>query len=48
MVSHDIQTAVKYADHVLHLQNTQVFFGKTEDYIKSKIGMKFLGDEKND
>ena len=43
MVSHDVQTVGKYADHVLHLQNSQVFFGKTEDYIKSKIGMKFLG-----
>ena len=48
MVSHDINSAVKYAKHILHLKNTQVFFGKTEDYLKSSIGIRFLGGERND
>jgi zinc transport system ATP-binding protein len=45
MVSHDIQSAVKYADYILHLKTEQVFFGKTADYIKSSAGVHFLGAE---
>ena len=48
MVSHDIQSAVKYASHILHLKKTQVFFGQTADYLSSNAGMKFLGGERND
>ncbi|MDR2515552.1 MAG: metal ABC transporter ATP-binding protein [Christensenellaceae bacterium] len=48
MVSHDIQCAVKYASHILHLENSQAFFGKTEEYVKSNIGMGFLGGERDD
>ena len=36
MISHDIKTAVKYASHILHLGHKQLFFGKTEDYLKSE------------
>ena len=43
MVSHDVQSAVKYASHILHLKNRQVFFGLTADYIKSAAGLGFLG-----
>ena len=42
MVSHDIHSAVKYATHMLHLENTQVFFGETKDYINSGVGSGFL------
>jgi len=42
MVSHDVRSAVKYAGRILHLRNTQVFFGTTEDYVKSPVGMEFL------
>ena len=45
MVSHDIHSAVKYASHILHLKNTQAFFGKTDEYIKSSIGKHFIGME---
>ena len=48
MVSHDINSAVKYASHILHLKNTQVFFGKTKDYVQSRVGIGFLGGERND
>jgi len=43
MVSHDIHGAVKYASRILHLKNTQVFFGKTSDYVKSHVGKNFIG-----
>ena len=36
MISHDIKTAVKYASHILHLGSRQMFYGKTEDYVKSE------------
>ena len=32
MVSHDIDAAIKYSSHILHLDNTSLFFGRTEDY----------------
>lgn len=43
MVSHDIESAVKYASHILHLHNKPLFFGITSDYIKSEAGSRFLG-----
>lgn len=47
MVSHDITGAVKYASHILHLANKPVFFGKTEDYIHSDAGRRFLRGDSN-
>ena len=47
MVSHDIQSAVKYAKHILHLRNKQVFFGETKDYLSSSDGIGFMGGEQN-
>lgn len=43
MVSHDVRGAIEQSDHVLHLGNRQLFYGKTEDYRHSEIGMRFLG-----
>ena len=48
MVSHDISTAVKYADKILHLNHSAEFFGTTDNYIKSKIGKRFLEGIEND
>jgi zinc transport system ATP-binding protein len=48
MVSHDIRSAVKYASHILHLKNTQAFFGKTKEYIASPAFMAFTGGETRD
>ena len=45
MVSHDIQSAVQYASHILHLHNRPLFFGKTADYLKSSAAKQFLGGE---
>ncbi len=43
MVSHDIESAVRYADHILHLQGEQVFFGTTAEYLRSAAGQSFTG-----
>lgn len=36
MVSHDIQSALKYATHILHLATAQIFFGTPEEYRKTE------------
>ena len=45
MVSHDIESAVEYASHILHLQETVLYFGKASQYKKSRAGKAFLGGE---
>ena len=49
MVSHDMNAAVRYASHILHVGRKQLFFGTKEDYLTSKTGQAFLavmgGDE---
>lgn len=35
MVSHDINAALKYSSHILHLSHKQLYFGKTSDYMGS-------------
>ena len=41
MVSHDVQAAMKYASHILHVGDT-VFFGKKEEYLESSLGKLYL------
>ena len=41
MVSHDMEAAVKYASHILHISKTPLFSGTKADYLKSKIGQAF-------
>ena len=48
MVSHDMESAVKYATHILHLQEKVLFFGTAEDYQKSRVGRTFLGGGADD
>jgi zinc transport system ATP-binding protein len=43
MVSHDVNSAVKHASHILHLRNRQEFFGATGDYLQTEIGKAFVG-----
>ena len=45
MISHDIYSAVKYSSHILHVGHTPLFFGKTEDYLKSQVGRVFTNSE---
>lgn len=42
MVSHDIESAVRDASHILHLQETALFCGTAEAYKKSAVGQSFL------
>lgn len=35
MVSHDMQMAVTYASHILHIEKEQSFYGEKEEYMKS-------------
>ena len=41
MISHDIEGAIRYASHILHV-DTETFFGTNEEYIKSESGKRFL------
>lgn len=45
MISHDINTAVSYASHILHLKNEQAFFGTVENYKNTDIAKGFLGGD---
>ena len=46
MVSHDIESAVEDASHILHLQEKVLFFGTAEDYRRSRVGRTSLGGER--
>ena len=48
MVSHDIHGAVKHASHILHLKNSQEFFGTAADYVNSAAGKWFFRGESGD
>ena len=43
MVSHDITSAVKYGNKILHMNVSSIFFGLTEDYVNSDIGRRMIG-----
>ena len=43
MVSHDVKTAVKSANKILHLKHSVLFFGSTAEYIRSSAGREFIG-----
>lgn len=47
MVSHDINAAISYSSHILHMSHKPLFFGTTADYIKSPIGKAFVGGDNN-
>ena len=43
MVSHDLQAAINYASHILHVGKSQLFFGEKDDYLESCAFRKFSG-----
>ena len=43
MVSHDIHAAVRYATHILHLGQRQLYFGTAAAYKESTQARRFLG-----
>lgn len=48
MVSHDINAALKYATHILHLSRDSVFFGTKEEYKTSSFFKNYYGGGKNE
>ncbi len=48
MISHDIHSAVRYSSHILHVGRTPLFFGRTEDYLKSSVGRIFTSSYKKE
>ena len=44
-VTHDIRSALRYADHILHAGHGTYFFGTAADYLTSPWGKRFGGDE---
>lgn len=47
MVSHDMNAAIEYASHILHVAYRPRFFGTKEDYLKSDICRFFTGEGGN-
>lgn len=45
MVSHDVPAALKYSSKILHIAQRPLFFGKTEDYLKSEAVFKLEGEQ---
>ena len=43
MVSHDLLSGIRFADHILHIKKSDSFFGTTEEYLKSDIYKEFSG-----
>ena len=41
MVSHDMEAAVEYASHILHIGHKPLFFGKKEEYVNSDVYLRF-------
>lgn len=41
MVSHDVQAALKYATHILHIGD-HLFFGTKEEYLDSAVGEQYM------
>ena len=41
MISHDLNDALKYATHILHVGSV-VFFGTKNDYLNSELGKQFV------
>jgi zinc transport system ATP-binding protein len=48
MISHDIAASIKYATRILHIGGeSALFFGTTEDYLKSEVGKIYMREIEN-
>lgn len=43
MVSHDIHSAMRYSDKILHLKHRQLFFGTVAEYEATELGRSYIG-----
>lgn len=41
MITHDIQAALQFATHILHIGST-LFFGTKDEYVKSREGLRYI------
>lgn len=41
MVSHDLDAALEYASHILHISHEQTVFSTTKEYLESELGKRF-------
>lgn len=48
MVSHDVHGALESANRILHLHTKMLYFGPAEDYFRTELGRRFLGDERHE
>jgi len=48
VVSHDVKNVLKYADKVLHMAKSALFFSTPKEYAKSDVGCRFLGGQNHD
>lgn len=47
MISHDIKSAVKYGNKILHMETAPLFFGSTADFVTSSTYQKMIGGNDN-
>ena len=47
MISHDLQSALKYGNKILHLGSDSYFFGTTDEYMKTDIYRRMIGGDSN-
>ena len=45
MVTHDLQSALRYGTTILHAGHRQWFCGTAEEYLASPYGKRFGGDK---
>ena len=48
MISHDIDAAIRYASHILHIGGGEVFFGTKEEYLKSNAAKEYISIKRQD
>ena len=41
MISHDIDAAIQYASHIMHIDKN-IFVGTKEEYLKTAMGQKSI------
>ena len=46
MVTHDLRNSLRFAKHILQLEQKQLFFGTPAEYRVSRVGRHFLAHEK--
>ena len=42
MISHDLESALRYADHILHI-GSRIYYGPVEGYLSSETGARWAG-----